>query len=108
MVNLEAPHFPTAAPQGATHRTFHPPFTPEGCPKITRTLIDKRHSNSFTAWQTLGSPQSPTADQIRLMKLASQLASAQDKTEMKVADGHCEITFTLARQGVTLVELEWP
>ncbi len=27
MVNLEAPHFSTAAPQGATRRTFHPPFT---------------------------------------------------------------------------------
>jgi hypothetical protein len=27
MVNLAVPHFSTAAPQGATRRTFHPPFT---------------------------------------------------------------------------------
>ena len=27
MVNLEVPHFSTAAPLGATRRTFQPPFT---------------------------------------------------------------------------------
>ena len=27
MVNSEVPHFSTAAPLGATRRTFHPPFT---------------------------------------------------------------------------------
>ncbi len=81
---------------------------PAGSPKITRTLIDKTHSNAFTSWQTLGSPQTPTADQIRLMENASQLAPASDKTDVKSAGGHCEITFTLARQGVTFLELEWP
>jgi len=29
MVKLEVPHFSTAAPQGATRRTFQPPFTPK-------------------------------------------------------------------------------
>ena len=28
MVNLEVPHFSTAAPLSATRRTFQPPFTP--------------------------------------------------------------------------------
>jgi xylan 1,4-beta-xylosidase len=82
--------------------------TPEGSPKITRTLIDQTHSNSFTAWQAMGSPQAPNADQVRELEMASQLARATDNTEVKSANAHCEITFTLARQGVTLVELEWP
>ena len=75
---------------------------------MTRTLIDEGHSNSFIAWQALGSPQSPTAEQIRLLEDASGLETARDKTEIKSADGQCDITFNLARQGVTLLELEWP
>ena len=82
--------------------------TPEGNPKLTRTLIDKTHSNSFTAWLAMGSPQSPTAEQIRELETASQLTTATEKTQVKSAGGHCELTFPLARQGVTLVELEWP
>lgn len=81
--------------------------TPEGHPKLTRTLIDDAHSNAFITWQALGSPQKPTADQIRLLEEASRLTPASDQTELKSANGNTEIRFTLARQGVTLVELEW-
>ena len=88
--------------------TFRLSNTPEGSPNLTRTLIDKGHSNSFVAWQTLGSPQKPSADQMRLLEDASKLAPATDKTELKSENGGTEIRFNLARQGVTLVELEWP
>jgi xylan 1,4-beta-xylosidase len=81
---------------------------PDGSPEITRTLIDEGHSNSFNAWLAMDSPQSPTADQIRELEEASKLASADDKPAVKSADGHCEVSFPLARKGVTLVELEWP
>lgn len=81
--------------------------TPAGKPKQTRTLIDDFHSNAFTAWQVLGSPQKPTAEQIRLLEEASRLTPASGKTEVKSANGNTEIRFNLARHGVTLVELEW-
>ena len=95
-------------PGAAAAVTLNLAGTPAGNPKLTRTLIDEGHSNSFIAWQALGSPQSPTAEQIRLLEDASRLETARDKTEIKSADGQCEITFNLARQGVTLLELEWP
>ena len=82
--------------------------TPAGSPKITRTLVDETHSNSFTAWLAMGSPQSPTADQIRELEDASQLGAVPDQTKVKATEGQAEITFNLARQGVTLLELEWP
>jgi xylan 1,4-beta-xylosidase len=81
--------------------------TPVGHPKITRTLIDDTHSNAFIAWQALGSPQKPTADQIRLLEEASRLTPASDQTDVKSANGTTEIHFNLARHGVTLIELEW-
>jgi xylan 1,4-beta-xylosidase len=81
---------------------------PEGTPKQTRTLIDESHSNSFIAWLALASPQKPSADQIRLLEEASRLTPASDQTELKSVNGNTEIRFKLARQGVTLLELEWP
>ncbi|QOV87620.1 GH39 family glycosyl hydrolase [Humisphaera borealis] len=81
---------------------------PAGNPKITRTLIDETHSNSFHAWRAMGSPRSPTAVQIRELEKASQLAPASEKSEVRAVGGRCEMKFTLARQGVTLIELEWP
>ena len=80
---------------------------PAGSPKLTRTLIDATHSNSYNAWLAMGSPQSPTGDQIRELEKASQLAHATDNSEVNSKAGHCEIKFDLARQGVTLLELEW-
>ena len=81
---------------------------PGGTPKVTRTLIDETHSNAFTWWLALGSPQSPTEEQIRDLEKASQLAEVPGETEVSTADGDLEISFTLARQGVTLLELTWP
>lgn len=81
--------------------------TPRGEPKTTRTLIDEGHSNSFTAWLAMGSPQSPDAAQLRELEEASLLADGP-KPAVKSADGHCELAFSLARKGVTLVEMEWP
>jgi xylan 1,4-beta-xylosidase len=81
---------------------------PAGKPKLTRTLIDERHSNSFSAWKAIGSPQKPTEDQVRLLEQASRLAAATDKSELKADQSSLEVSFDLARQGVTLLELEWP
>jgi xylan 1,4-beta-xylosidase len=81
--------------------------TPDGQPKLTRTLIDDGHSNAFIAWQALGSPQKPTSEQIRLLEDASRLTPASDQTDVKSTNGTTEVRFKLARHGVTLLELEW-
>jgi xylan 1,4-beta-xylosidase len=81
---------------------------PGGAPKVTRTLIDETHSNAFTWWLALGSPQAPTEEQIRDLEKVSQLAEVPGETQVQSADGEVEISFTLERQGVSLVELEWP
>ncbi len=82
--------------------------TPAGNPKITRTLIDETHSNSFTAWLAMESPKSPTADQLRELVEASQLAVVPSTKLVSPSAGELDVTFTLARQGVTLLEIEWP
>ncbi len=81
---------------------------PAGDPKVVRTLIDQAHSNSYTTWLSIGSPQSPTPDQVRKLEESSRLTPATDPTEVICSEGRCQIGFELARQGVTLLELTWP
>lgn len=81
---------------------------PAGMPQITRTLIDENHSNSFTSWLAMGSPQTPTSAQIDELEASSQLKPASGDTRVSSPDDHCEVSFNLMRQGVTLVELIWP
>ena len=80
---------------------------PDGEPEIRRTLIDTGHSNSFTAWRAMGSPQEPTDAQIRELEDASKLAEATKKATVTRDGATCSVAFPLARQGVTLLELEW-
>ncbi len=82
--------------------------TPGGTPTLIRTLIDDRHSNAHAVWQAMGAPQTPTNEQIRLLEDASRLTPASDATGLTRTSGTAEISFTLVRHGVTLVELQWP
>ena len=81
---------------------------PDGNPTVRRTLIDAGHSNSFTAWLAMGSPQNPTDAQIRELEEASKLAAAPEQPTVTRDGGTCTLSFPLARQAVTLLELEWP
>jgi xylan 1,4-beta-xylosidase len=60
--------------------------------------IDATHSNAYTAWQDMGSPQSPTKEQYAELKTAGQLTLGQPL----IADGDT-IHMNLPRQAVVLV-----
>jgi xylan 1,4-beta-xylosidase len=69
--------------------------------------IDRDHSNAYTAWLAMGSPQSPTPEQIERLKAAGQLQLFDSPRWVKVAGGSAEISFALPRQAVSLLELSW-
>ena len=73
--------------------------------KLTRYLIDAEHSNSFTAWQKMGSPQQPTAEQYARLEKAGALAQVGSETPRRIANGELTLEFPLARQGVMLLAL---
>lgn len=81
---------------------------PDGEPVVRRTLIDAGHSNSFTAWLAMDSPQKPTPEQIAELEEASELAEATKPASVTRGGATCTVSFPLARQGVTLLELTWP
>jgi len=75
--------------------------------------IDDTHSNAYTAWKYMGSPQSPTPDQYAQLKAAGQLQLLSSPTwlvvvEGKVTDGgKVIIDASLPRQAVSLLLLKW-
>jgi xylan 1,4-beta-xylosidase len=75
--------------------------------------IDDMHSNAYTTWKNMGSPQSPTPDQYAQLKAAGQLQLLASPTwldvdERKVtAEGKVTIAASLPRQAVSLLLLKW-
>jgi xylan 1,4-beta-xylosidase len=69
--------------------------------------IDGEHSNSYTAWRRLGSPQPPSAEQYRQLERAAPLALLGSPEWLKVSAGGATVEFPLPRQGVSLVQFTW-
>jgi len=69
--------------------------------------VDSSHSNAFTAWKEMGSPQSPTEAQSELLQRAGQLQMLTSPAWMPVENGAAHLQFTLPRQGLSLVRISW-
>ena len=69
--------------------------------------IDRDHSNAFTAWKEMGSPQSPTPEQYAKLKAAGQLQLLDSPRWIKAKQGAAELEFPLPGQALSLLELTW-
>ncbi|MGC4015130.1 MAG: hypothetical protein QM755_11535, partial [Luteolibacter sp.] len=75
--------------------------------KLSHYRIDETHSNAYTLWKALGSPQKPTKDQYVSLEEAGKLAKLEGPASVKVKNGEAELDFPLPRQAVSLLVLEW-
>jgi xylan 1,4-beta-xylosidase len=80
---------------------------PAGRVTLTHHRIDQDHSNSYEAWKRAGSPQPPSRDQYAALETASQLQELEPSRSIRVDQGTVSATFTLPRQGVSLIRLTW-
>jgi xylan 1,4-beta-xylosidase len=67
--------------------------------------IDSENSNSYTAWKAMGSPQSPTADQYKLLEVAGGLNMMSLPRWVNTINGNLDLGITLPRQGVSLIQI---
>jgi xylan 1,4-beta-xylosidase len=74
---------------------------------VTRYLIDDSHSNAYSAWKAMGSPQSPTPVQYKLLERKGGLEQAGSPVWMTARDGALQVPEKLARQSVSLLLLRW-
>jgi xylan 1,4-beta-xylosidase len=80
---------------------------PNGRPTLTHYRIDADHSNAYERWKQMGSPQPPSAAQYAELELAGRLQVLESPRRIEVTNGKTVVTFTLPRQGVSLVKVVW-
>jgi xylan 1,4-beta-xylosidase len=69
--------------------------------------IDEEHSNAYTAWKRMGSPQEPTPAQYAALEAAGRLELLESPQWLRPSAGTAELNFSLPRQGVSLLRFSW-
>jgi xylan 1,4-beta-xylosidase len=69
--------------------------------------IDDTHSNAYTVWKQMGSPQAPTAEQYARLRQAGQLELMNSPQWLDVDKGKVTIETELPRQATSLLRLQW-
>jgi xylan 1,4-beta-xylosidase len=82
---------------------------PEGVATVTvnHFRIDRDHSNAFAAWEKMGSPQQPSAEQYARLEAAGKLQELEPSHAVKTNGHSVALEFPLPRQAVSLVQLTW-
>jgi len=79
---------------------------PTGKVHVERFLVDAQHSNAYSEWQRMGSPEHPTTQQFMKLQRAAKLEIV-DRSDLAVSAEHASLNLKLERQGVMLVRLSW-
>lgn len=75
--------------------------------RIEHFRVDSSHSNAFTAWKSMGSPQSPSESDYQRLENAGQLQLLDSPAWVEMQQGTVRLQFTLPRQGISLICLSW-
>ena len=74
---------------------------------VTHYRIDDTHSNAYTVWKAMGSPQKPSPEQIAELKAKAGLQLLESPRWMTVQSGTVKITTDMPRHAVSLIQLSW-
>lgn len=74
---------------------------------VSHYRIDETHSNAYTVWKAMGSPQHPDAQQYADLQAAGQLQLLTSPTWLDVAGGKVVLSTAMPRQGISLLHLSW-
>jgi xylan 1,4-beta-xylosidase len=69
--------------------------------------IDDIHSNAYTAWKAMGSPQQPTTEQYAQLQAVAGLQLLTSPAWIDVVDGKLDLATELPRQSISLVTITW-
>jgi xylan 1,4-beta-xylosidase len=74
---------------------------------VTHYRIDDTHSNAYTVWKAMGSPQKPSAEQIAELKGKAGLQLLESPRWMAAQGGAVTIATDMPRHAVSLIQLSW-
>ena len=69
--------------------------------------IDDTHSNAYTVWKAMGSPQQPTTKQYAQLQAVAGLQLLTSPAWVDVVDGKLDLATELPRQSISLVKITW-
>jgi xylan 1,4-beta-xylosidase len=75
-------------------------------PAVTHFRIDREHSNSYAAWQRLGSPIAPDKAAYDALRAEGQLTALKAPSVTSRKGKVLRVPFALPRQGVSLLLIE--
>ncbi len=74
---------------------------------LERYQIDETHSNAYTVWKAMGSPEAPTPEQYAQLKAAGQLQLLTSPDWLDASQGEVTVATSLPRQATSLMHLQW-
>ena len=74
---------------------------------VQHDRIDRDHSNAYTAWLAMGSPQQPTPAQFDQLRAAGQLQALTSPVWIDVHNGRVLLPVSLPSQATSLLRLNW-
>ena len=88
---------------------FHVGGLPNGARRVLlqHYRIDETHSNAWTAWKKMGSPQDPSPEQYAALEAAGQLQELESPRWIDAGHGETILDCILPRQSVSLLRLSW-
>jgi xylan 1,4-beta-xylosidase len=69
--------------------------------------IDDAHSNAYTVWKQMGSPQQPSSEQYEKLRTEEGLQLLGSPVWLDVSVGAIHISTLMPRQSVSLLALSW-
>lgn len=69
--------------------------------------IDETHSNAWTAWKKMGSPQQPSPEQYSVLQQAGELQEFESPRWISLKEGSGNLDLELTRESVALLQLSW-
>ncbi len=74
---------------------------------LTHYRIDDHHSNAYTVWKEMGSPQSPSPEQYAKLKASAGLELLESPRWVDVDSGTISVKASLPRQGTSFLRVSW-
>ena len=74
---------------------------------LTHYRIDQEHSNAYTVWKKMGSPQNPDEQQVAILEKAGQLEMLHSPEWIQNTNGEIRLDIDLPRQGISLLRVTW-
>jgi xylan 1,4-beta-xylosidase len=80
---------------------------PKGSLRFSEYRIDDIYSNAYAAWKAMGSPQSPTSDQLASLRAIGGVVQMTNRQKVKATRGTLTLPLSLPRPSVSLFLLDW-